>query len=411
MRVAEPEVVTSPGDTDRLRLRARVDYESVPGGEDYWFEVPETLAADVSDSGNPWLLALLPLSVTLGEPLRVDSPVDSALLESAEDLQRIWTSWYPELERPPVEAPVRDRPRREADGRAGAFYSGGVDSSFTAVRDRSGTARVPGREVRELITVGGFDIPLANTSALERLRERSARSARELGKLSVWVRTNLRETELKRANWGRLAHGCALGAVGLVLEERYDVLLIAATGGYRDLHPWGSHPLTDPLMSSADTRFVHDGAAHTRTEKTRELVGHPVILDSLQVCFESRTDRNCGRCSKCLRTMLRLELLGHLDRSPTFPAEQVDLGRLDRMRNLRPWDYRELRDLEELADDTGRRDVADAIRRSVRRAERRERWKGARKRLEETWHSLIASVVRAARSLLPGSRPSSATSE
>lgn len=402
MRIAEPEIVPAPGDTDRVRLTARVEYESIPGGEDCWFEVSETLAADLSDSGNPWLLALLPLAARLGEPVRVGAPVDPALLKSVHDLQRIWVSWYPDLECSLVEAPVREQTRTEREGRVAAFYSGGVDSSFTAVRERSGTALVPGCEVQELITVGGFDIPLENKSALEGLRERSARTARKLGKRSVWIRTNLRETELKRAHWGRLVHGCALGAVGLVFEKRYDVLLIASTGGYRDLHPWGSHPLTDPLMSTADTRFVHDGAAYTRTEKTRTLVRHPAIRDVLQVCFESRTDRNCGRCNKCLRTMLRLELLGYLDRSPTFPAEQVDLKRLDQMRDLRPWDVRELRDLEELADARGRRDVADAIRGRIRRAERRERWEEARRRLEEMCRARIQSVVRTASSLLPG---------
>ena len=38
---------------------------------------------------------------------------------------------------------------------------------------------------------------------------------------------------------------------------------------------------------------------------------------------------NCGRCEKCVRTMLELEALGLLDKTRAFEADQVDPAWLD----------------------------------------------------------------------------------
>src|SRR5262249_59102310 len=41
---------------------------------------------------------------------------------------------------------------------------------------------------------------------------------------------------------------------------------------------------------------------------------------SLRVCWENPDGAyNCGRCEKCLRTMINLLIAGALDRCPTFP--------------------------------------------------------------------------------------------
>lgn len=374
--IGEADLVPSPDREGYVRLTASVEYETVSGEEAYWFEVPESLASQLSETGNPWLLALLPLAATLGETVRTSAPVDPELVEAANDLTRIWRAWYPRLHRPSIEAPTSPPPPAREPRKVAAFYSGGVDSSHTVVRERSGGGSDPGSEIEELITVGGFDVPLSDGAALERLEARSARAAERLGKGFVPIRANLRDTESRRADWGRLAHGCAMGAVGLTLEQRYARVFIAATGGYRDPHPWGSHPLTDPLMSTSRTRFVHDGAAHTRIEKTRTIARFPAALDNLRVCFESGTDANCGTCLKCIRTRLCLEMLEVQDRCPTFSGNHVDLGLLERRHRLQTWDRRELRDLRELAREVGRDDVRRAIERLLRRTGRSEEGRG-----------------------------------
>ncbi|HXZ98761.1 MAG TPA: hypothetical protein VEK76_00270, partial [Candidatus Binatia bacterium] len=43
---------------------------------------------------------------------------------------------------------------------------------------------------------------------------------------------------------------------------------------------------------------------------------HPEALTSLKVCYEKNTDGNCGRCAKCLTSMLMLACVDALDACP-----------------------------------------------------------------------------------------------
>lgn len=359
--------LTQSRDGARARLVGNVRYDDTGASEACWFDVPAAVGDSLSRDGTPWLAALLPLAVTLKQPLRIALPVDARLLRQAHQIMEIWRSWYPGLAAVPIEADVRTEPAPSAaQGDAGgtrtaALFSGGVDSFFTALRPRDET----NFRISELVSVWGFDIPLEHDAAIGRLRRRFAAVADDLGVTFTDVATNLRATRWAQSNWATLAHGCALGGVALALEARYANVMVAATGGYRDLHPWGSHPLTDPLLSTSRTSVVHDGAAFTRTEKTMLLAASAVALRELRVCWRSQSDRNCESCSKCYRTMLILELLGTLPRCTTFATDRVDLRAAERVLCAQPWDYREFRDIHALAVKVGRTDIVRAVERTV----------------------------------------------
>ncbi len=286
----------------------------------------------------------------------------------------IWRSWYPHLTVVPIEADVSRHRNGHQLERTAAFFSCGVDSFFTALSPFDDLGSAVRMSIDDLITVGGLDIPLDRGEAFARLLGRSRKVADQLGKRLVDVTTNLRETRWSEADWEYLAHGCGLAGIALALGKRYSTVLIPAGGGYRDLHPWASHPLTDPLLSTADTALIHDGATCTRVEKMRRLVVEPVALQTLRVCFVSRSEQNCGACNKCYRTMLTLELLGVLNECTTFPQQSVDLGRLARVYCARPEDFREFRDLKKLALEKGRPDVARAAERAMQ-SSRQLTWK------------------------------------
>jgi hypothetical protein len=166
-----------------------------------------------------------------------------------------------------------------------------------------------------------------------------------------------------------LWHGCALAAVGLLLERRYERLLIAASDDVPGLGPWGSHPLTDPLFSSSTTAFVHDGTDISRREKLEFLAGFDVALRSLRVCSRG-TSENCGACEKCYRNMIILDVLGALGRAATFPEKALDLEKVSRI-FVRGWRTLLYDDLRSFSASRGRADVARAIGRSIRRS----RWR------------------------------------
>src|SRR5687768_3787749 len=251
MEVRDIRIEESPLAPGRARLQADVRYDtgSVPS-EEYWFDVPGTHAAELSTSGNPWLACLLPLAARTGERLRVPLPVDRALLENAERLMRIWQAWYPELAVASIEADAIECPPGARPTRVAAFFSGGVDSFFTAVRRRDVAPPSERAPIDDLITVWGFDVSLDRGDAFARLRDRHQVIARELGKQLIDVATNLRSTRWSAAPWSILAHGAGLASVALSLECRFHTVYVAGSGSYRTVRPWGSHAVTDPLFSS-----------------------------------------------------------------------------------------------------------------------------------------------------------------
>jgi len=345
----------------RVRLVGNVRYEGAAAPEEYWYEVPEELAGSLSRTGNPWLACLLPLAASTGEPLRLRLPVDELLLRGATEILSVWSAWYPKLRAVPIEA---DPVAPPAGGlRSASFFTGGVDSFFTALRH----ARVPRTKdsVDDLLTIAGLDIPLRHEEAAARRRERLRAAASDLGVELCEVATNIKETRLREADWHDISHGPGIVSAGLALEGRFRRLLVASTKPYQTLHPLGSHPMTDPLLSTESTRVIHDGATHGRGEKIAFIAGYDVAMSALHVCYRGKDDVNCGECEKCLRTLLWLDLAGRRGACRTFPKDGPDMERVAKIflsQNLVPY-YSELKTA---AVRSGRRDVARAVNRSLR---------------------------------------------
>jgi hypothetical protein len=372
MKVSTPKVELSPLGEGRQRALVTVVYEKgIHPPEDVWIDVPGS-AGGITTSGNPWAVALLPLAATLDEPLTLPAPVDATLLENLKQVLRVWRSWYPYVADVPITVDGEATPGSARGDRVGALFSGGVDSFYTLLRERGDAHPSERVNIQDLITIWGFDIPLANAEAFGRLRARFRQVAAAGGKGLIDVATNLRETRWREANWGEIGHGCALAAVCHALEGRLGCVLIPSTGGYRDLHPWASHPLTDPLLSSAGLTFIHDGASARRVDKLETIRGSQSALRELRVCWRGESDRNCGRCTKCLRTMIALELLGSPSES-AFPRSGVLVHEAKRLHCRWSWDYRELRDLVALARTRGRSDLAEALESAMRQSRLRGR--------------------------------------
>jgi hypothetical protein len=208
------------------------------------------------------------------------------------------------------------------------LFSGGVDSFHTALRHRD--------EITHLVFVHGFDIDLADT----RRRSAAASTARQvadrLDKQFVEVETNLRAFSDVHVDW-ILYFGAAMAAVALLLQPSFGRFFFASGFAFSDWAedppPAGSHPALDPLWSTESMEIVHADADTPRIEKIRYIAQQPLAMDHLLVCYEgSGEPYNCGRCSKCLRTMASLRLMGALERCKTLPDE-LDLDALAAMKD------------------------------------------------------------------------------
>lgn len=364
-------ITKSPNLEDRVRLSGEVLYDDKGyQPEVYWFDFPEKYGEYLSNSGNPWLACLLPLAATFGEALKISKPVDRALFENAQDLMHIWKRWYPHLKVIPIEAELAEPQHSEVHLKTASLFSGGVDSYFTVLRHNNNSGLVTGINIDDLLCIWGFDIPLKNADAFFRMRDVLKSAAQHLGKELIDVATNMRETRWLMSGYGPLSHGAALASVGLALEERYSKILIPGTHAYDNLMPNGSHPLTDPLFSTSRTRIIHDGAGFDRVEKTEFVAKSEIARRSLRVCWESHTDKNCQSCNKCYRTMMTLMLLGALEQCSTFDESNLEMAKIRRIYSKDDNDRSLLREVQALALQKGRADIARAIERSFKYSKR-----------------------------------------
>lgn len=246
-----------------------------------------------------------------GRGLEIQGTVDELALKNGQQAQALLRSWYCELSDIAVEAHAVSS--GVAVPAVGCFFSGGVDSFYSALTRLD--------EITHLIFVAGFDIELSNESLTDRAVAAARGAAKALGKEFIEVRTNLRELGEDVLDWGTQYHGAALAAVGLALANVLGKVIILSSYHREELFPWGSHPELDYLWSSSRVVFEHDGVDVTRPQKVAEIARHQVALDHLRVCWENRDNEfNCGRCEKCLRTMVNLRSVGALARCRTLPT-------------------------------------------------------------------------------------------
>ena len=136
--------------------------------------------------------------------------------------------------------------------------------------------------------------------------DRNTRFVESFGKTLIPVSTNYFVFGY-RYNLSRiLTQGSALAGIALLLG--FPRVYVPAAYSYSHLDPSGSHLLTDPLWSNESVRVVHDGSEARRIDKVLKIAGNETALANLRVCFADM-NVNCGRCSKCLRTMIPLALL------------------------------------------------------------------------------------------------------
>lgn len=255
--------------------------------------------------------ALLP-AMRQGWSIQTDGAVSARMLNTIPDIESILNTWDTQYAKIPVQAANSDQhsPIPEEKRGTGVFFSGGLDSFYTFLKNRS--------RINMLIFVLGFDVALDDKPLGSRVISALRSAATQFNLPLIEVETNLRQFTDRYAHWD-LAHGAALASVGLQLAGQLHTLYIPASDSYADLEPNGSHPLLDPLWSTEDLRIIHDGCEAHRVQKAALIAQSDVALQTLRVCWQNPNSAyNCGRCEKCLRTMVNLQAVGALEKCTTF---------------------------------------------------------------------------------------------
>ena len=203
-------------------------------------------------------------------------------------------------------------------------FSGGLDSCFTLLRHRREQMGRRTRHVAAAAVFDGFDIwpdePHAAAKHAALLQDTRALLA-DVGVPCIPMASNF---HLLPTVWAD-SHGCHLVSGLALLARQFGGALIPNTIPYYELAiPWGSHPLTDPLLGSRGFGVLDDGADSDRFGKIPLVAGWPEALRRLHVCYcNDLGPGNCCRCEKCIRTMLAFRALG-LPRPEAFVADVSD---------------------------------------------------------------------------------------
>jgi hypothetical protein len=287
-----------------------------------------TAYQDLSGGEETFVIAALLPAMVQGLPLTSNRPVSPRLLRAIPAVQDIFHAWDEKFRRIELAVPARSTPPGIGGDRVGAFFSGGVDSFYTLLKHQD--------EITDLILVRGFDIRLEDqvlwTDASARMRD----VARRFGKRLIEIETNVTEFSNRYVIWD-FYYGPGLASVVALLSPQVRKVYIPSGQSYQLIIPNGSHPLVDPLWSTETTEIVHDGCEMTRAEKVLRIASNAVVHDHLRVCWKNTGGAyNCGKCEKCLRTMVSLRIAGVLERCATFPRP-LDLGAVARVRMRDPY--------------------------------------------------------------------------
>ena len=296
---------------DDVERSARIRWD---GGDFRLFvSTPRRVAAPSGDASG-FVCALLLLAMRVGEDLEVRSSVSRRLLERVPRIVDLYATWDPRLHRSRVRAEQELEPRGAAAG-VGCFLSRGVDSMHSVAVPRG----LPGA-LTELVHCDRLEPKHSVAVRAEEIRL-AREAARELGLPLVVIDTNLRElTDPIVADWADMVGG-GLAFLAHAMAGGLGHVVIPSSAAPTTVIPTGSSPMLDAMFSSDELEIYHDAPA-TRPAKVAWLVRERAeLLPYLKVCFHEDRSDNCGRCPKCLTTMLSLEAAGALRLATAFPPE------------------------------------------------------------------------------------------
>jgi len=264
---------------------------------------------------------LLPASLW-GGTLDIDARISPRLLRCQTEFQAIQRMWSREWDYgllPLGEIDVRAaerRPTAPTTSRGVAtFFSGGVDSW-------SVVSQYP--EVTHLVFVRGLDLVERPTALVDDVERRLHAAAADLGKTLYVVETNVRELSNPLLPWD-VYFASPLAAIALLLAPLFERVLVTGDADYETTVGRGVDPLIDHLWSTEELEIAHACGRYSRVERTGLIADDPVAQRALRVCWENLDGTyNCGRCRKCLSTMITLEALGKREPFSAFPP-QLDL--------------------------------------------------------------------------------------
>lgn len=327
---------------NRLDQGSHTTLSASIGDYNVWFKIDNKFEPKLR--AEPFLATALLDAMCDGSEIQVSEgyPISAKLAATLPEIQSIYRCWNKQLQRASICTTVDTH--NEITGKIASFFSAGIDSSYTLCEHFD--------EITHLVLLKSFDDPGPEQEWQEYIAAQE-KFAHQQGKQLVIIDTNVRQyADDKKISW-EFMHGLLLASIGSLFS--FDKIFIPSSFTYLDLFPWGSHPVSDPMWSTENTNIVHHGAGCGRAEKTRKISDNISVMQNLHVCWRSKSS-NCGKCSKCVRTMLVLDCLG-------VDSSALPYGKsLDEIQALKPNNESALSYIKDLIEFTELRGDDDVLR-------------------------------------------------
>lgn len=268
---------------------------------------------EIHPSSDIFLVACLIPAMKLGEDLIVEGKISKQLYDSIDEIQYIYSSWYPEYSKIKIISKIQSEYENKSKFIA-TFFSGGVDSFYTLIK------RI--KEIDKIVLVHGFDIPILDTQYYSEVSANIKVIANYFGKELIEVQTNIRDFSNQFSEWGKFYSG--IPAVSILLSKIIGKIYIPSGFTRDNLVSWGSHPDLDKYWSTENVEIIYDELI-SRIDKIKEIHTNEIFLNHVRVCWQCR-GYNCSECDKCIRTMIALYAFGVLDKCKTFTLKEPILN-------------------------------------------------------------------------------------
>jgi len=287
-----------------------------------WFSFPRSYQPYVVDHADGFLTSLILNAMYFNEDIEIRAKVSPRLAYGLEEFQRIFNIWFPKkFKRVNIKYDTLEEIQNKDNITAVATaFTGGVDSFYTLWRHLPQNQSIPAFQVTHGIFVLGWDIDLGDMVRTEKLLSQHRALFKRLNLDLIIAKSNVREFSRNRIDW-IYAHGGALIGTALVLGSLIQRFYVPSTFQYNYLDPIGTSPLLDHLLGTASMEIIHDGAATQRFDKIDQLVQLTETFSNLRVCTNNNYHGgylNCGKCHKCIHTIVYLETIGELYKYNVF---------------------------------------------------------------------------------------------
>ncbi len=308
-------------DGGKITVSYRFETASRPDLDgELWFRIDSRHREFLHTGPEPAVAALAMMAMALGEDLEVSQPLSPRFHHGIGQFGAHFHLWLPRtIKRISIRAPSFARMAQPRAHAVVSCFSGGVDSFTTLHEYLGGAAANEDFRLTHLFYAHGFDIPVENPLYNE-LAAEFQELARDCTLGFIGMATNVRPIVEPHVPWVN-SHGACIAACALLLAGGTRNFFIPSTNRHSLLFaPCGSNPVTDPMFGTESLDIAHHGSHLSRIQKIRLIADRGDAQQHLRVCWKNiPSQRNCGRCIKCLKTMMPLAVIGALDKFTVFP--------------------------------------------------------------------------------------------